>query len=60
MTLIKVNFELHLNSPDSTSISVRRLIKIWETSLCNLINVSEAVLHAFNNLYLISTSTGNI
>ncbi len=33
MTLIKVNFELHLNYPDSTSISVRRLLKIWETSV---------------------------
>ncbi len=28
----KINFELHLNSPDSTIISVRRLINIWETS----------------------------
>ncbi len=28
----KINFELHLNSPDSTSIYVRRLLKIWETS----------------------------
>ncbi len=32
MTLIKVNFKLHLNYPDSTSTSVRHLLKIWETS----------------------------
>ncbi len=43
----KMQLYLHLNYPDSTSISVRRLLKIWETS-CNLINVLEAVLHAFN------------
>ncbi len=43
----KSKFDLHLNYPGSTSKSVRRLLKIWETSACNLINVSEAVLHAF-------------
>ncbi len=35
-----------LNYADSTSTSVRRLLKIWDTSA--VINVSEALLHASN------------
>ncbi len=43
----KSTFYQHLNYPDSTSKSVRRLLKILESSALQSINVSEAVLHAF-------------
>ncbi len=59
MTLIKVNFELHRNSPDSTSISVRRLIKIWETSArCTCVIRVSALLSGAGSVGLKGTGAG--
>ncbi len=47
----KSKFYLYLNYPDSTSKSVRRLLKIWETSALQSKRQKQFYMHSNKSLF---------